>query len=70
MANCGYDLEKAQNAIALQQADLVSFGYLYIGNPDLVERFKAGAELIQADQATFYGGAEEGYTDYPVMQDS
>ncbi|TNF37332.1 MAG: alkene reductase, partial [Gammaproteobacteria bacterium] len=38
MANCGYDLEKAQTAIHNHQADLVSFGYLYIGNPDLVER--------------------------------
>ncbi len=67
MANCAYDFDKAQKAITNNQADMVSFGYLYIGNPDLVERFKAGAELNQADTATFYGGDEKGYTDYPTL---
>ena len=67
MANSGYDLDKAQHAIDSNQADLVSFGYLYIGNPDLVERFKAGAELLEADQETFYGGDARGYTDYPTL---
>lgn len=67
MANCGYDLERAQQAIRQNDADLVSFGIPYIANPDLVERFKAGAALAEADQATFYGGDEKGYTDYPAM---
>ena len=65
MANSGYDFDRAQQALAEKRADLVSFGYLYIGNPDLVERFRAGAELAQADQSTFYGGDAHGYTDYP-----
>ena len=65
MANSGYDFDMAQQALAEKRADLVSFGYLYIGNPDLVERFRAGAELAQADQSTFYGGDAHGYTDYP-----
>ncbi|HEY9051302.1 MAG TPA: alkene reductase [Gammaproteobacteria bacterium] len=67
MANCAYDFDKAQSVIFNNQADMVSFGYLYIGNPDLVERFKAGAELIQADRSTFYGGDAKGYTDYPTL---
>ena len=53
--------------IASNQADLVSFGYLYISNPDLVERFKTKTELLDADQETFYGGDARGYTDYPSL---
>ena len=67
MANCGYDYEKAQAAIHNGAADFVSFGSLYIANPDLPARFKAAAELTVPDQATFYGDTEKGYTDYPTM---
>jgi len=67
MANLGYDKQKAQAAIANGHADLVSFGTLFLANPDLVARFEADAELNAPDQATFYGGDEHGYTDYPFM---
>ncbi len=67
MANLGYDQAKAEAAIASGHADLVSFGTLFLANPDLVDRFKAGAELNTPDQDTFYGGDEHGYTDYPFM---
>ena len=36
-------------------------------NPDLVERLRTGAALTPADRATFYGGGEKGYTDYPTL---
>lgn len=67
MANLGYDQEKAQAAIANGHAELVSFGSLFLANPDLVARFMANAELNTPDQETFYGGDEHGYTDYPFM---
>ena len=67
MANCGYDFERATQAIKNGDADLVAFGVPFISNPDLVERFKTGAELNVADQSTFYGGDEKGYTDYPFL---
>ena len=67
MANLGYDKEKAQAAIGSGHADLVSFGTLFLANPDLVERFKANAELNTPDKDTSYGGDEHGYTDYPFM---
>ena len=51
-------------------ADLVAFGRPWIANPDLVERFKAGAPLAEINQATLYGGGAEGYTDYPTLQQS
>jgi len=67
MANCGYDKARAQAAIASGDTDMVSFGQPYIANPDLVQRFKTGAELNTPDPDTFYGGDEKGYTDYPAL---
>lgn len=51
--NCGLTLEKANAVIAEGKADAVSFGYAFIANPDLVERFRTGAPLAKADRATF-----------------
>jgi N-ethylmaleimide reductase len=65
IANCGYDLEKGQSSIASGDSDLVAYGVPFLANPDLVERFQRGQPLNEADQATFYGGDETGYTDYP-----
>lgn len=67
IANGGYDAEKAEVELVSGRADLVSFGNLFIANPDLPARFKSGAPLMQADRATMYGGEEHGYTDYPPM---
>ncbi|MGA2709482.1 MAG: alkene reductase [Steroidobacteraceae bacterium] len=67
MANNGYDLPLALDARRHQRADLIAFGRLYIANPDLVERFRAGASLSVPDRATFFGGGAHGYTDYPFM---
>jgi N-ethylmaleimide reductase len=67
IANNGYDRELALDAVASGRADMVSFGKLYIANPDLVERLKKNAALNEPDKATFYGGGAEGYIDYPVL---
>jgi 2,4-dienoyl-CoA reductase-like NADH-dependent reductase (Old Yellow Enzyme family) len=48
-------------------ADMVSFGRLFISNPDLVERLKVDAPLNEPDRATFYGGGAAGYTNYPKL---
>jgi N-ethylmaleimide reductase len=63
----GYDFTRASSALAHELADAVAFGQLYIANPDLVERLKLGAPLNTPDSATFYGGDEKGYTDYPFL---
>ncbi len=68
--NCGLTLEKAQGLIADEKADAVSFGYAFIANPDLVERFRNGIPLTKADRGTFYtghGDDAKGYTDYPLL---
>jgi N-ethylmaleimide reductase len=67
MANGGYDRGRAATALAEGRADLVSFGQLYVANPDLVARFAQGAALNRPDPATFYGGERRGYTDYPAL---
>ncbi|MFN6539904.1 MAG: hypothetical protein RM021_026635 [Nostoc sp. EkiNYC01] len=51
-------------AIANGNADLVSFGALFLANPDLPERLRLNTALNQPDRSTFYGGDEKGYTNY------
>ena len=66
MVNNGYDAALADQSLA-QGADLVAFGKLFIANPDLPRRLREGAALNTPDRATFYGGSEKGYTDYPAL---
>ena len=66
MVNNGYDLALANQAVA-DGADLVAFGRPFIANPDLVERLKRGGPFNEGDRATYYGGGEAGYTDYPAL---
>jgi N-ethylmaleimide reductase len=63
----GYNAETAEEALQSGNADLIAIGRPFIANPDLVERYKAGAELNQPDFTTFYTPGEKGYTDYPVL---
>jgi len=68
--NGGLKLQTAKAVLTEGKADAVSFGNLFIGNPDLVERFRAGAPLIRADRANYYtghGNDQVGYTDYPPL---
>lgn len=67
IANNGYDRELALSAVDSGDADLIAFGRPYIANPDLVERLHLNAPLNEPDTATFYGGGEQGYTDYPFL---
>ncbi|MEV6171489.1 alkene reductase [Streptomyces sp. NPDC051954] len=48
-------------------ADAVAFGALFIANPDLPQRLQQGGPFATPDPATFYGGDEQGYTDYPAL---
>jgi N-ethylmaleimide reductase len=68
MVNNGYDRSMAINAIASGRIDLVSFGRLFMANPDLVRRLRESAKLNPLmESATFYGGGAHGYTDYPSL---
>lgn len=68
MVNGGYDGRRAQAVVASGDADLVSFGRLFLANPDLPARLRDGRPLNAPDPRTFYGGGAEGYTDYPTWE--
>ncbi len=68
IANNGYDKARAQASLSNGDSDLVAFGIPFLANPDLVYRFQNDLTLNEADQATFYGGDEHGYTDYPFAE--
>ena len=68
MANNGYDKDRAVASLSNGDSDLVAFGVPFLANPDLVKRFRHDLPLNAPDQATFYGGDETGYTDYPFSE--
>lgn len=67
IANGQYTGELAEKNLADGKSDFISFGTAFISNPDLPQKIKQGVTLTLADQNTFYGGNEKGYTDYPSL---
>ncbi|MDI1360525.1 alkene reductase [Methylotenera sp.] len=65
VVNGGYDLARAESALSSGYADAVSFGRLFIANPDLPVRLSLHGPLNVPDTETFYGGGNRGYIDYP-----
>jgi N-ethylmaleimide reductase len=65
--NTGYTQATGEAAIQSGLADAISFGALFLANPDLPERFKLNAKLNLPDTKTLYGGGAQGYTDYPGL---
>lgn len=62
-----FDFETGNAAIASGLADFVVFGKLFTSNPDLAERFAAGAALTPFDTATFYTPGAKGYIDFAAL---
>jgi N-ethylmaleimide reductase len=62
----GFTGEAANAAISAGHADAIAFGRIFISNPDLPRRLRHGYPLTPYNRATFYGGEEAGYTDYPA----
>ncbi|KAI9190967.1 hypothetical protein LWI28_001528 [Acer negundo] len=70
MCSGGFTRELGIEAIAQGNADLVSYGRLFISNPDLVLRFKVNAPLNKYIRKTFYTqDPVVGYTDYPYLNE-
>ncbi|KAK9988826.1 hypothetical protein SO802_029065 [Lithocarpus litseifolius] len=60
--------ELGMQALAQDEADLISYGRHFISNPDLVMRFKINAPLNKYIRKTFYTqDPVVGYTDYPFL---
>lgn len=66
IGNESYSFEEAEAAVAGGELTAVSFGRPFIGNPDVVERWKAGVELARFDPSKLYSPGAEGYSDYPA----
>lgn len=68
IANCGFTKETGEAELEKGIANLISYGALFLANPDLPKRFELNAELNQPDRATMYGGQDQGYIDYPFLK--
>lgn len=69
IVNGNYDCSRAIKVIADGRADFVSFGKLFLANPDLPLRFARSAPLNVPDRGSFYGGDDRGYIDYPFLEE-
>ena len=67
IANAGFNKEIGEAELEKGIAKIISYGSLFLANPDLPRRFELNAELNVPDGATMYGGGEKGYTDYPFL---
>lgn len=67
IANTAYDKAKAEEELERGIAELISFGTLFLANPDLPARFAKDAPLNQPDRETMFGGGAKGYVDYPFL---
>ena len=64
-----YDRALALEVRRTNAVDMVSFGRAFIGNPDLVERLRLNAPLVDAKRSTYYTGGAKGYIDWPTLAD-
>ena len=62
-----YTKERADEALSEGWADMIGFGRPFVSNPDLPARLKQGKPLNSHNPDTLFGGAEQGYTDYPTV---
>jgi N-ethylmaleimide reductase len=67
VGNMGYTPDEAARAIEDGTLAAVAFGHHYVSNPDLVERVKRGASLVEPDSRTLYSPGPRGYIDYPAL---
>lgn len=66
MCTGGYTREEGMKAIRTGYTDLISYGRLFLANPDLPSRFYFDLELNEYDRSTFYThDPYVGYIDYP-----
>lgn len=60
-----YDLKRADWVLNNGYADLVAYGRSFVANPDLPLRLADGLPLANFDASALFGGAEQGYIDFP-----
>ena len=68
IVNGGIDPSTGDELVRGGKAEAVSFGRLWIANPDLPVRIRAGGPYtIKPLTRRFYGGGPDGYNDYPTL---
>jgi N-ethylmaleimide reductase len=67
--NDSISLERGNAMVDSGEAAAVSFARYFLSNPDLVRRFREGAELAHFNRKTLYTPGPVGYTDYPFMSE-
>ena len=71
IANQEFTREEAENLLQTGDVDAISWGQLFIANPDLPLRLERDAPLNEPNPATYYqyeNDKSEGYTDYPALE--
>lgn len=69
IASGGYNKSNGDKAIVENYADLISFGRLFLANPDLPKRFELNAPLNKHERSSLYTqDLAIGYTDYPFLE--
>lgn len=68
IANEQHTQESGEQVLSDGEADAISWGQLFIANPDLPRRFELKAPLNQPNPSTFYAPGTTGYTDYPFLE--
>lgn len=56
--------------VASGLADLEAYGQMVLANPDFVARLQNDAPMNEANRNGFFGGAAQGYTDYPTLSEA
>ncbi|CAI5457809.1 unnamed protein product [Closterium sp. Yama58-4] len=66
----GFKRESGMAAIESGVADLITYGRLFLANPDLPRRFELNAPLNPYDRSTFFIPDQvKGYIDYPFLDE-
>mgnify|MGYP000055873992 FL=1 len=66
--NGGLTPDKAAELVSEGSIDLASFARQFIANPDLPARIEAGGPFNEPRHVGWYGGGDEGYTDYQPLE--
>lgn len=67
IVNAGITPERAADIVNTGEADAVAFGRLFLANPDLPARIRAGGPYNSLQAVGIYGGSDAGYLDYPSL---
>ncbi|WP_375787435.1 alkene reductase [Bradyrhizobium sp. Pha-3] len=67
IVNAGITPERATDIVNSGEVDAVAFGRLFLANPDLPARIRAGGPYNSPQPVGIYGGSDAGYLDYPSL---